>query len=141
MEIILKKDVLVTLVDGPLLADGAVKMIKSAVFFFKDVFFVIPFRSTDMGGKDTYYNGNEIFAKAEPLYDEGKYAELYDFLSESITEDLTFYVAMLPLFRIKVSWGPFGAFQFKKGSVTGIKNQISIKKKVERQELKDFYGI
>lgn len=141
MVVIVKKNVLVTLVDGPLILEGGVRMIKSAVFFFKDVFYVLPFRSTDMGGRDTYFNGDEIYAKAEPLLNDGKFAELYDFLDENISEDLKFRVSVMQLFRIKVGWGPFGVFQFKKDGKTGVKNLINIKKKAERQELKDFYNL
>ena len=141
MEIIIKQKVLVTLVEGELVDREGVQMIKSAVVFFKDVFFVIPFRSTDLGGYDKHFNGSQIFDKAEVLHKEQKYAELYDFLLEAVSEEFAFYVGTLKLFRIKVGWGPFGAFQFKKGSATGIKNQINIKSKADRAELKKFYNI
>ncbi|PLW92733.1 MAG: hypothetical protein C0592_09285 [Marinilabiliales bacterium] len=141
MDIIIKKKLTVAIVEGSLFSDGGFQGLKAAVMFFKDVFFVIPFRSTDMGGYDTKYNGDEIFEKATVMYNAQDYAGLYDYLIETIPEEFTFHIATLKVFRIKVGWGPFGAFQFKKGSDKGLKNNMNIPKKKDRQELKDFYNI
>jgi hypothetical protein len=110
---------------------------KSAIVLFEDVFFTIPFSTMNfMGGDETKFNGKEVFNNAKQMIDEGKEAEAYDYLSQAMPDENTYYVKMLDILNVKVGWWIFGGFYFRKRS--GMRKSASIPSKTKRQEVKDL---
>lgn len=119
----------------------SVTVSKSAMIFFKDVFFAIPFSQTNILGGEAKFNGNEIFTRVLKFLEEDKTAELYDYLLESIPEEHTYYVNMLDVFKIKVGWWVFGGMYFRKQGAKGERKAANIKQKSFRIKLVKFYNL
>ena len=114
---------------------------KSAMVFFKDVFFAIPYSQSNMFGGEAKFNGKEIFKKALQLLEEDKTAELYDYLMESIPEEQTYYVNMLDVLTIKIGWWAFGGMYFRRNGEKGMRKTANIQPKSFRIKLKEFYSL
>ncbi|PKP03982.1 MAG: hypothetical protein CVU11_06385 [Bacteroidetes bacterium HGW-Bacteroidetes-6] len=112
---------------------------KAAIVFFEDVFFTIPYSSTNiLGGDEIKFNGREVFNNAKLLINEGKHTEAYDYLTQAMPDDNTYYLRMLDILNVKVGWWIFGGFYFRKRG--GMRKAASISSKVKRQEIKDLLG-
>ncbi len=110
---------------------------KSAIVLFEDVFFTIPYSTMNfMGGDETKFNGKEAFNNAKQMIDEGKEADAYDYLSQAMPDENTFYVKMLDILNVKVGWWIFGGFYYRKRG--GMRKAASIPSKAKRQEVKDL---
>jgi hypothetical protein len=114
---------------------------KSAMVFFKDVFFAIPFSQTNILGGEARFNGKEIFTHVLKLLDEDKAAELYDYLLETIPEEHTYYVNMLDILKVKVGWWAFGGMYFRKQGAKGERKTANVQPKSFRAKLKEFYNL
>lgn len=112
---------------------------KSAMVFFDDVFFTIPFKVTNMfDQQEQRFNGKEIFEQVKTLIDGGKTAEAYDYLTQSVPDENVFYVKMLDIFKIKVGWWIFGGFYYRKQG--GMKKTASVLSSSKRAELREMYS-
>lgn len=111
---------------------------RSAIICFPDVFFTIPFKVTNiLDTSEKRFNGKEIYDEACKLLESGKTAGAYDYLSEAMDEDHTYYVKMLDIFKIKVGWFIFHGIQFRKTG--GMKKVASVMKRSLREEMLEMY--
>ncbi|PLW92732.1 MAG: hypothetical protein C0592_09280 [Marinilabiliales bacterium] len=114
---------------------------KSAMIFFKDVFFTIPYSQTHILGGESRFNGKEIFDHSMKLLDENKSAELYDYLLEAVPDEYTYYINMLDVFKIKISWWIFGGMYFRKKDAKGQRRTVGLNPKSFRVKLAKFYNL
>lgn len=114
---------------------------KSAMICFDDVFFTLPIKVTNvLSGSEMKFNGLEIYNEAKNLIDSGQVAEAYDYLTQAVPEDNTFYVKMLDIFKITIGWWIFGSFIYrKKGGMRKTASIISRSKRIEIRDMYSFY--
>lgn len=112
---------------------------KSAMIFFDDVFFTIPFKVTNMfDQQEQRFNGHEVFEEVKSLIDQKRIAEAFDYLTQAVPDDNTYYVKTLDIFKIKIGWWIFGGFIFRKQG--GMRKTASISSKARREELHELYS-